>query len=141
MKKILLITGLIVSFAAPAQQDKTSTVQVKFYMPVHQKNLIAGNESLSVFLLLLKNPDTLQKKSAKKIKENIYEFQLPRKDYWVVGFQLGSMRGVKYCIQNENGDAMSNYDFTVLLEKGKFDNNSIKFLPPCIQQDEEETEQ
>jgi hypothetical protein len=132
MKIPALCLLLLFYFTCFSQPDKPTPIKVNFYIPIHFKNLVTGNEKLTVYLMPLQEEYVAPYKVVgKKLKDNEYEFLLPQKKFWYIAFQLGTLKAMQFCVNNEDGSAPANYDFTTLLEKGIFDYKKIRFIPPC----------
>jgi hypothetical protein len=138
MRIVALCIFLLSSQALFAQEDVT--VEAKLFLPTDIKNTLAVTDKLMVYLTPFPD-DTAGKKqliiTAKKITGNIYEFKLPARYFWHIGFSIGKYTYQMMCVNNRDGDVTDNYDFNILLTNNKVDFKNIKFLPPCIRRDDE----
>jgi hypothetical protein len=136
MKTLLLAAPLLTGYLSSAQ---ATTVQVRLFVPAHISNGISPESKLKIHFLPFPGDTTVVKKIvvAKRVKENIYEFQLPNTRLHHIGFSIGNFSAQMLCIDNTEGDAAENYDFDILLENVKKDYSKPFFLPPCIVRDED----
>ncbi len=138
---LLLIYCFLTGFILFSQSVESSTVEVRLYLPAHVKALPAAGTKLEIFFTTFLsdsvNTGIPKKVVARKVKENVYEFQLPHIRFWHIGFSYGKFSSQLLCINNKDGNAGENYDFKILLNPIKVDFAHIKFLPPCLTTDEE----
>lgn len=138
MKPANLLIAFLISYCSFGQSANETTIQVKLYLPSHIKNDLTAADKLSVYFIKLLD-DSIQvpkKIIAKRIQENVYEFNLPNTKFWHIGFSIGNYHYQMLCLDNRKGDAEENYTFNILLQRGKFE--SPKLLPPCIRTDDDE---
>jgi hypothetical protein len=137
--RILALSLLLFACGTLIAQDNI-TVEAKLFLPTDIKNTLTVNDKLVVYLTPFSD-DTAGKKQivtiAKKISGNVYEFKLPARYFWHIGFSIGRYTYQMMCVDNREGDAAESYDFTILLTANKVDFKNIKFLPPCIRRDDE----
>lgn len=134
MKAILFTIFL---FAFHSSFAQSTTVEAKLYIPSHVKNTLTPNDKLKVYFTPFPDNPVMKKPqmvTAKKVRENVYEFELPNTKIWHIGFGIGNYNGRMMCVNNTEGQAVDEYSFNILLEAGKY-NPNVQFLPPCIQGD------
>lgn len=134
MKSILFILFL---FAFHSSFAQSTTIEARLYLPSHVKNTLTPNDKLQVYFTAFPGDTILKGRkmiTAKKLRENVYEFQLPNTKLWHIGFSMGNYSYQMLCVNNIEGQAPENYSFNILLEPGKY-NPDLQFLPPCIQSD------
>jgi hypothetical protein len=142
MKKILLaLTIVLCNLDLTAQSIPTTPVEVQIYLPAHLKSFPAPSTKLEVYFMTFIS-DTVHKNVpkkviARKIKDNLYSFDLPQIKLWHIGFSYGNFSSRMLCVNNEEGEAARIYDFNLRMDPGKTDFNNIKFLPPCLNNEEE----
>ena len=142
MKRLTLLALLSLFYTfLPAQSIPTSTIEVKLYLPAHISTVPGPGTKLEVYFLGFISdssaPRIPKKTVARKIRENIYSFEMPKTKLWHIGFSYGQFSSRMMCVNNTDGEAAERYDFTILFAPGKTDFSNIRFLPPCLNNDEE----
>ena len=137
MKALLPLIFCCISSHLFSQTEKSTTVQVNLFLPVHVKNSLTPNDKLTIYLQTFPDDTTKIKKkiTAKKIRDNIYAFQLPKTKYWFVGFNIGKFSYMMLCVNNSKDDETA---WDVMLENKATDFAKIEFLPPCIKGEDDE---
>lgn len=138
MRILSISLFLLVCQALSAQENLT--VEAKLFLATDVKNTILPTDKLVVYLTPFPDDTAGGKQiiiTAKKISGNIYQFNLPARFFWHIGFSIGKFSYQMMCVNNREGDATENYDFTILLTNNKVDFKNMKFLPPCIRSDDE----
>ena len=136
MKTALLVLLSLISSHVFAQSKKNTTVEVYLFLPAHIKNGFAPTDQLTVYLQTYPDdPSTFKKKiTAKKLRDNIYEFELPKSKFWFLGFNIGRFSCMMVCVDKRNEDETA---WDIILEDKITDFTKVQFLPPCIKDDNE----
>lgn len=134
MKTLL---SAIILFMVQSSSAQSTTVEVKLFLPVHVKNSLTPNDKLHVHLVALPGDTVFTGRKtvvARKIQQNIYQFELPKTKLWNIAFTIGHYSYQMMCVDNKEGKAQENYPFNILLDAGVYD-PAVQFLPPCVRSD------
>ena len=122
-----------------SQTEQSTTVEVYLFLPEHVKKGFAPTDKLTIYLQPFPD-DTLKfekKITAKKLWDNVYEFQLPKTKYWFVGFNIGKFSCMMICVDSRKEDETA---WDIMLENKVTDFSKVEFLPPCPRKDESDDE-
>lgn len=140
MKTALLALLSLISSHLFSQTEQSTKVEVYLFLPAHIKNSFATTDKLNVYLQTFPDDTSKFKKKiiAKKIRDNVYEFDLPKTKYWFVGYNIGKFSCMMVCVDARNDDEIA---FDVMLENKITDFTKVQFLPPCPRRDESDEDE
>lgn len=139
MKWISLISLIFLSSFATAQETDETTIEAKLYIPANALKGITADQKLVIQFVAEKPDEKFETGAiqAKRVSENIYSFYIKPWMYFRLVFVIGDYSYNMMCINNRERTASDDYYFNILLEKQKFNPEDLKFIAPCIRDEEE----
>src|SRR5688572_26938636 len=115
MKTCFFVFLSLISTHIFSQTENSTTVEAYLFLPAHIKNGFAPTDKLTIYLQTFPDDTSKFKRKiiAKKIRDNIYEFKLPKSKFWFLGFHIGKFSCMMVCVDKRNEDEVA---FDVILE-------------------------
>ena len=137
MKTTILFFLMGWSLVTAAQTD-SSLVEARLFLPSHVLKGLSPTQPLTIHYIMENSFGSTEtgKLKTKKGKENQYSFYLKPSMYFRLIFVVGEYSAQLFCIDNRKGDAARDYDFSIILEKKRFDPSDLQFMAPCVQREE-----
>ena len=133
MKFIAITFFLFISSFSFAQTITESRIDVKLFLPAHLKSTILPKDKLTVYLISEDDSAKFRQevKTATRMEDNVYAFTWGQYFYFRIVFSIGGYSYNMACVDNREGQATDNYSFNILLEKVKFNKETLKYIRLC----------